>query len=65
MTATMPTKRQTIIHNVGDEPITVQQTDGSELTVPPGASLPADLLSEADAVDKGMIGCPSCRPQAV
>ena len=45
----MPTKRETIIHNVGDEPITVQQTDGSELTVPPGTSLPADLPSEADA----------------
>jgi len=42
------TKRQTIIHNVGDQPIIIQQTDGSELTVPPGAALPADLPGEID-----------------
>jgi hypothetical protein len=41
-------KRETIIHHVGDEPITVTQADGSELTVPPRTALAADLPSELD-----------------
>jgi hypothetical protein len=41
-------KRETIIHNVGDEPIIVQQSDGSRIIVPPGEKRSADLPSEAD-----------------
>jgi len=41
-------KHETIVHNVGDEPITITQVDGSELTVPPRTALTADLPSEMD-----------------
>jgi hypothetical protein len=41
-------QRQTIIHNVSDEPITVEQTDGSHITVPARGKRPAKLPSEMD-----------------
>jgi len=42
------TQRQTIVHNVSDEPITVQQSDGSHITVPARGQRPAKLPSEMD-----------------
>ena len=45
-------QRQTIIHNVSDEPITVEQTDGSHLTVPARGKRPAQLPSEVDSVTR-------------
>jgi len=41
-------QRQTIVHNVSDEPITVEQTDGSRITVPARGKRPAKLPSEMD-----------------
>ena len=41
-------QRQTIVHNVSDEPITVEQTDGSHITVPARGKRPANLPSEVD-----------------
>ncbi len=43
-------QRQTIVHNVGDEPIIVEQTDGSHIIVPARGQRSAKLASEADAV---------------
>ena len=43
-------QRQTIIHNVSDEPITVEQTDGSHITVPARGKRSAQLPSEVDSV---------------
>jgi hypothetical protein len=44
----MTIQRQTIVHNVGDEPIIVEQTDGSHITVPARGKRPAELPSEVD-----------------
>ena len=44
----MTVQRQTIVHNVSDEPITVEQRDGSHVVVPARAKRPAELPSEAD-----------------
>ena len=44
----MMVQRQTIIHNVSDEPITVEQSDGSRITVPARGKRPAQLPSEVD-----------------
>ena len=44
----MMVQRQTIVHNVSDEPITVQQSDGSHITVPARGQRPAKLPSEMD-----------------
>ena len=41
---------RTIIHNVGDEPITVEQSDGSRIVVPAGDKRPAELPSDVDAL---------------
>ena len=43
-------QRQTIVHNVGDEPITVEQADGSQITVPARGKRPAELPSEVDSL---------------
>ncbi len=43
-------QRQTIVHNVSDEPITVEQTDGSHITVPVRGKRPAQLPSEVDSL---------------
>jgi len=43
-------QRRTIIHNVGDEPITVEQSDGSRIIVPARDKRPAKLPSEVDAL---------------
>ena len=43
-------QRQTIIHNVGDEPIVIKQADGSQVTVPARGKRPADLPSEVDSL---------------
>jgi hypothetical protein len=43
-------QRQTIVHNVGDEPITVEQADGSHITVPARGKRPAELPSEVDSL---------------
>ena len=48
-------QRQTIIHNVSDEPITVEQADGSQITVPARDKRPADLPSEIDFLLPPMI----------
>jgi hypothetical protein len=44
----MTVQRQTIVHNVSDEPIIVEQTDGSHITVPARGKRPAELPSEVD-----------------
>ena len=41
-------QRQTIIHNVCDEPITVEQSDGSQIVVPARDKRRAELPSEID-----------------
>jgi hypothetical protein len=41
-------ERETIIYNVGDEPIVVRQSDGSHIIVPPGEKRPAELPNQAD-----------------
>jgi hypothetical protein len=46
----MMRKHKTIIHNVGDEPIIVQQSDGSRIVVPPGEKRPADVPNEAASI---------------
>jgi hypothetical protein len=46
----MTIQRQTIVHNVSDEPITVEQTDGSQITVPARGKRPAKLPSEVDSL---------------
>ena len=38
-------ERETIIHNVGDEPILVEQADGSQIVVQPGEKRQARLWS--------------------
>jgi len=43
-------QRLTIIHNVGDEPITVEQSDGSQIVVPARDKRPAELPSEVDTL---------------
>ena len=45
-------QRQTIIHNVSDEPITVEQADGSHITVPARGKSPAQLPSEVEPVTR-------------
>ena len=47
-------QRQTIIHNVSDEPITVEQTDGSHITVPARGKRPGNLPSEVDFLTQSM-----------
>ena len=44
----MTIQRQTIVHNVSDEPIIVEHTDGSQITVPARGKRPAKLPSEVD-----------------
>ena len=41
-------ERETIIHNVGDEPILVEQADGSQIIVRPGEKRQAGLWSRGD-----------------
>ena len=41
-------ERETIIHNVGDEPILVEQADGSQIVVRPGEERQARLWSRGD-----------------
>ena len=41
-------EQETIIHNTGDEPILVEQADGSQLIVRPGEKRQARLLSRGD-----------------
>ena len=41
-------QRQTIVHNVGDEPITVEQADGSQIIVPARDKRRAEFPSEVD-----------------
>ena len=43
-------QRTTIIHNVSDEPLTVEQSDGSQIIVPPRGKRPAELPSEVDSL---------------
>jgi hypothetical protein len=43
-------QRQTIIHNVSDEPITVEQSDGSQIVVPAREKRRAELPSEVDSL---------------
>ena len=54
----MTHSRTTIIHNVGDDPIVLEQSDGSHITVPAGAQRHADLASEFDSIAK-----PQVQPQ--
>ena len=44
----MTVQRQTIVHNVSDEPITVEQTDGSQIIVPARGKRSAEVPSEVD-----------------
>ena len=48
-------QRQTIIHNVSDEPITVEQSDGSQIVVPAREKRRAELPSEIDFLLPPMI----------
>jgi len=41
-------EQETIIHNTGDEPILVEQADGSQMIVRPGEKRQARLLSRGD-----------------
>ena len=41
-------EQETIIHNTGDEPILVEQADGSQMIVRPGENRQARLLSRGD-----------------
>ena len=41
-------EQETIIHNTGDEPILVEQADGSQFIVRPGEKRQARLLSRGD-----------------
>jgi len=41
-------EQETIIHNTGDEPILVEQADGSQMVVRPGEKRQARLLSRGD-----------------
>jgi len=41
-------EKETIIHNTGDEPILVEQADGSQMIVRPGEKRQARLLSRGD-----------------
>src|SRR5262245_35812621 len=41
-------EQETIIHNTGDEPILVEQADGSQIIVRPGEKRQARLLSKGD-----------------
>ena len=50
----MMVQRQTIVHNVSDEPITVEQTDGSHITVPARGKRPGNLPSEVDFLTQSM-----------
>ena len=55
-------QRTTIIHNVSDEPLTVEQSDGSQIIVPPRGKLPADLPSELDSLLPPMVPHGSAAP---
>ena len=50
----MMIQRQTIVHIVSDEPITVEQTDGSHITVPARGKRPGNLPSEVDFLTQSM-----------
>jgi hypothetical protein len=54
MQGAMTVQRQTIVHNVSDEPIIVEQTDGSQITVPARGKRPANLPSELDSLTQSM-----------
>jgi tetraacyldisaccharide-1-P 4'-kinase len=41
-------EQKTIVHNVGDEPILVEQADGSQVIVRPGEKRQARLLDRVD-----------------
>ena len=41
-------EQETIIHNTGDEPILVEQADGSQMIVRPGEKRQARLVSRGD-----------------
>jgi tetraacyldisaccharide-1-P 4'-kinase len=41
-------EQQTIVHNVGDEPLVVEQADGSQVIVRPGEKRHARLLDRGD-----------------
>ena len=41
-------EQETIIHNTGDEPILVEQADGSQMIVRPGEKRQARLLTRGD-----------------
>lgn len=41
-------EQDTIIHNVGDDPILVEQADGSQMIVPPGEKRQARVLTRGD-----------------
>jgi hypothetical protein len=46
----MTIQRQTIVHNVSDEPIIIEQTDGSHIIVPARGKRSAKLPSEVDSL---------------
>ena len=46
----MSSERQTIVHNVSDEPIIVEQSDGSHLIVLACSKRPAQVPNEIDAL---------------
>jgi len=46
----MPNDRQTIVHNVRDEPMIVQQADGTHIIVPAHGKRSAKLPSEIDSL---------------
>jgi len=58
----MMVQRQTIVHNVSDEPITVEQTDGSHITVPARGKRPANLPSEVDFLITPTLHGPAAPP---
>ena len=41
-------EQKTIVHNVGDEPLVIEQADGSQMIVRPGEKRHARLLDRGD-----------------
>ena len=54
-------ERETIIHNTGDEPILVEQADGSQMIVRPGEKRQARLLSRGDFANPAIPIYPDAR----
>ena len=54
-------EQETIIHNTGDEPILVEQADGTQMIVRPGEKRQARLLSKVDFANPAIPIYPDAR----